>query len=188
MSVRKTPELTYDLVDSLFYCDPGEGKVYSKVNRGSVKIDDECGVIIYNLNRRIPQKYWKINFSENGVRYREKRSKIIFILVFKRLPNKGLVLDHINGDSLDDSILNLQEIIYGLNCIKSVNYNRKHLLPRNVYYEHEKYVVKISRNKKWIYRKSWENLEEATIDAQRVRDEFNQTNFSNFIYDIPEIG
>ena len=182
---RKKPELTYELIDSLFYSDPIEGKIYSKVKRGiskwTLNVGDECGCMSMVGSRR-KTVYWTVGFTVGKIKYIERRSKLMFILHHKRLPQSGWDIDHINGNTLDDSLNNLQEIPRSLNRIKGVNN------PRNVVYnkQYGNYRVKFSRNKQHLYFKIWDTLEEATADAQRWRDEYNKTNFPEFVCDIPQ--
>lgn len=81
--------------------------------------------------------YWRINMGQRGrpgkvagfprvvkgecrwyiQLYGDKyfRSRLIFAMYFSRWPAEGLVIDHVDGDTLNDDIRNLREVTQKIN-------------------------------------------------------------------------
>jgi len=80
------------------------------------------------------KKYWIVSIKSKYV----FRAKAIFYAYYGRVPT--LVLDHINGDSLDDRISNLREVTLEQNNwnTKTTARTRRGGLPRGVYREKDK--------------------------------------------------
>jgi hypothetical protein len=78
-----------------FYCT--NGVVYWRKNYKRFKFGDLAGCVTGS-------GYWYIEFK--NIRY--PRSRIIWCLNNNRWPDEGVVIDHINRDKLDDSIINLR--------------------------------------------------------------------------------
>lgn len=98
---------TRDL-EEMFLLNRSEGKLYwkqiSKYHKG--KLNKEAGTLVDNGKRG---KYWVVRIDRKPY----KRSHIVYALVNGRWASP--MVDHINGNSLDDRPENLREADYRLN-------------------------------------------------------------------------
>lgn len=190
---RIRPEPTFEYINSLFHYDPLEGKVYSKVKRGrngnDVNVGDEVGRFLKRVKRKGDKGtiYCYINLPRNlDKTTQERRTKIIFILMTGRTPKEGFIIDHKDGNTINDKWDNLQEIQQSLNCIKAVNRKRKYDLPRNIELtKYGKFKVNIGREKKKIYLGTYNTLNEAQIVLDNFIKKYNSENYSESCCSVP---
>lgn len=141
-------------INNAFYFDLDKGIMYWKnVSKYHSGLN---GTIAGNVTRSRKDKlYWVISF--NGKKY--KRSRLIYLFVNKRLPIP--CVDHINGDSLDDRPINLREVTVTQNNWNHKGRKKKTDLPMGVRTNGNKYVARISHNKKQITIGTFNNLQDA---------------------------
>jgi len=114
------------------------------------------------------ESYYKISCGRNQKIYEHRA---IWFLTHGRWPE---VIDHINGNRLDNRLENLRECTPKENARnRNVNQqNRKHPLPRNVYkQEGGRFKVLISVEGKAKHLASFTTVEEAARFAEQVRKE-----------------
>lgn len=115
--------------------------------------------------------YWDINF--NG--WRVKRSRLIYYAFHSRPPEK--ILDHRNGDSLDDRPHNLREVSHAQNVWNVKTIKKQRDLPVGVNRKKKRFTAHISHNNKPIYLGLFKTPEEASSAYQKKRQEI-RGNFS----------
>ena len=111
---RKQGELCYDPENGRLYKKYANGKVYylrdkTKSNWGGVD----------------PREYYTYSFCSDGKCKRKYAHRIIWEMHFGEIP-KGMVIDHINGDTLDNRLKNLRMVTTQQNTHNRVgsNYDR----------------------------------------------------------------
>ena len=112
---------------SAFTADFKIGRLYwrSPPKNHAQRRGDEAGFI--NIGKGNNKNYWQIRCFGRTF----KRGRIIFLMAYGHWPSP--VLDHINGDSLDDRLSNLRECNFSQNVMNSRARTRSHNLPRGVY-------------------------------------------------------
>ncbi len=111
-----------------FYADMKAGRIFWKKTGYNKKqfVGKEAGGISSSGLTKMP--YWYVSLG--GVIY--KRAHVIYWLANHKMPSP--MVDHIDNNSLNDSIDNLREVNATENMHnKSGNKKRKHSLPENVY-------------------------------------------------------
>lgn len=94
-------------LDDLFIYDDG-----LLINRISKSSRMQSGQIAGMLDARTGRAYIRIN----EVRY--QRSILVWAMHNGKLPAKGMVIDHINGNPNDDRIENLREVSQSINLFE----------------------------------------------------------------------
>lgn len=128
--------------------DPIEGKLFwkapSKFHKGL--IGKEAGQVLRCERKNRPCAYWVVQV--NNCLYR--RSHIVFASVFGRWPTQ---IDHINRDSLEDSIYNLREATTAQNSRNQRPHTKASPLPPGVRSLNGKtFQARIALNGKTFYR------------------------------------
>ena len=122
--------------------------------------------------RRTRKEYWVVRINKKGY----KRSHIIFWKKHGRMPKK--VIDHINGDSLDDRSENLREVSCQINSQnRRIGYNGRRL-PIGVRKGYvgqsgicKSFQARIIHNGKMIHLGSYNTPEEASKEYLSKREE-----------------
>jgi hypothetical protein len=145
--------ITKQLLDNLFTIDIENGifiwKNPSKYHLGLK--GKEAGLSQPSRNK----SYWVIKI--NNKKY--KRARLLFFYVYGYFPSP--CIDHINGNSLDDSIKNLRQASILENCWNHKTRKKKSDLPMGIRLSNGKYVARISFKKKTIHIGTFDNLKDA---------------------------
>ena len=143
------------------------GELRWRVKRGRVAAGQRAGCLG-------PDGYRRLGVTVDGKRDVCLEHLIIFVMVKGRLPRKGMVVDHVNGDRSDNRWRNLQEITFAENVGRAPfpKIAAKRSLPRNVSRDKYpgKYCVQIGR-KPYKRNKHGLTLFEATCLALEWRAE-----------------
>lgn len=83
-------------------------------------------------------------------------------------PPDGLVVDHINGDRLDNRRSNLRVVTHGQNQINSESRPM-----RNIEFSNGSYCVRLGVNKKRIYIGRYKDLEDAKIARDKAAKKYH---------------
>lgn len=149
-------------------------KQLSKNNKKSDLIGKEAGTIVDVSKNGYNYKYVGIRI--NKKRYR--RSVLVFCLFNKRFPKINNVIDHINGNPIDDRIENLRECTASQNMgnilLKKKKTFNKNNYPIGIYKiekgKYLKYSYRFNYKNKEIY-KSFKTLKEAKKEYINKRKE-----------------
>ena len=111
MKTRKLPDLVF--LNELFEYDPLSGKLTDSISGGEVGWLDKSGYRIV----RVKKKCYKVH-------------RICFYMFHKRDPGKK-VIDHINGDKADNSIVNLRAVSHRENLSNTPKARKTKPRPKN---------------------------------------------------------
>lgn len=137
-------DLSKDVFDKYFSCDPEEGALYCNTPFGNKKCGERIG-------GKADGGYLKVWFKGKNIRVH----RIIWILVKGEIP-PSLVIDHIDGDKLNNRVSNLRL------CTQSQNTLNRRMHSNNASGLKGVYFNDSSRNKKkWIAQIS--------IDKKKIR-------------------
>lgn len=147
-------KLTIDLQTGIFYWK-NPPKFHSEL----------IGKVAGNKQKTNNKSYWVIKI--NAKKY--KRSRLVFLYLNKKFPNH--CIDHINGDSLDDRPENLREVTVTQNAWNHKGRKKSTNLPMGIRFQSNKYVARISCNKKSITIGKFDKLEDAHLAYINKRKE-----------------
>lgn len=99
-----------------------------------------------------------------------KRSRVIFHMANGRWPTPAL--DHIDGDSLNDALVNLRECSLSENAANSSRKTRSTALPRGVYLTRQgRYLARLTVRGKTANLGTFDTPEDAQAAHERARKE-----------------
>lgn len=114
---------------------------------------------------RSGKKYWIIKI--NSIPY--KRAYLVFTVVNGKWPDN--IIDHIDGDSLNDKPENLRDATTLQNAWNHKTRSKKSPLPMGVRYQFGKFHARIACEKKQIYLGAFSTAEEASSAYVEKRKE-----------------
>lgn len=153
-----------ELIEYSFDFDLENGKIYWKnVSKHHNRLNGkEAGMARKGKGDKY---YWVIKL--NGKAY--KRSRLIYFYIHGRFPSP--CIDHINGNSLDDRPSNLREATVTQNSWNHKGRKKKSDLPMGIRKQCNKYIARISYNKKQIIIGSFDDIETANAAYKNKRIE-----------------
>lgn len=163
--MKRHPPLTKELIESILDVDVIEGKCFWKnvSKHHSEKNGKEAGCVCRGDHG---QSYWIIRIGRVGY----KRSYLVFVVGTGRWPN--IMLDHINGNSLEDSLLNLREATVTQNAWNHRTRKKKATTPMGVrQIPSGRFTARIAFNKKQICVGTFDTAAEAFVAYQQKRKE-----------------
>lgn len=125
--------------NSVFELDEDTGSLFWKAppKNHAEKLGAEAGFL--NVGKGKNKSYWHVRAFGRTF----KRSRVIFHMIHGRWPTP--LVDHKNGNSLDDRPSNLREGTYSQNSANSRNKIRSYELPRGVYSTRQgKFMAKLT--------------------------------------------
>lgn len=149
--------LTKERLEFLFAADLQRGRLYwrnvSKYH--AEKVGQEAGCPVRNHCNKF---YWVVTI--DGRKY--KRAHLIFCLAYGRFPSP--MVDHKNGDSLNDAISNLRNATVTQNAWNHKTRKRRIALPMGVRFSkrnHNRFEARISFHGKQIALGTFDSVEHA---------------------------
>lgn len=110
----KVISLDFDLLNKHFYVDKTSKsglRLKSKsIRNTSNEIDDEVGTISTANHEK---QYWRVKLESKGY----SAHRIVYLLTYGTL-DSNKVINHVDGNGLNNKIENLEEIPQSLNCLK----------------------------------------------------------------------
>ncbi|WP_110877309.1 HNH endonuclease [Franconibacter helveticus] len=170
-------DLSKDVVDRYFSYDPKSGVLYCKTPFGNKKCGDRIG-------GKADGGYLKVRFKGKNIRLH----RIIWILVNGEIPS-SLVVDHIDGDKLNNRISNLRLCTQNQNTLNRRVHSNNASGFKGVYYNDsprnkKKWIAQISIDKRKIRLGRFYTKEEAH-EAYVVASKKYHGEFSSFSKSIP---
>lgn len=127
-------------------------------------IGKEAGSI--GISKR--NKYKCCMIEINGTKY--KIARLAFLYMIGIWPTK--YMDHINGDSADNRWINLREVSATANAQNCSTKHKRTNLPMGVKKQGERYLARITVNKKSICLGTYSSPEEAHNEYMKARREY----------------
>ena len=112
--------------------------------------------------------HWRVRYTRKLNNYYAETGKGKNRLILHRLLTNcpdGLVVDHINHNTIDNRKCNLKVCTYGENMINRYTFKNNKLGEKNISYKQNRYCVRFFRDKKEIYIGSFATLK-AAIDSR----------------------
>ena len=132
---------------------------------------DNCGYVII-LNKKNGYRGWVVNILYNKKQCLPLCSRIIFLLANGYL-TKGKEIDHIDGNPLNNRVENLREATSSQNSCNAKTQKNNTSGHKGILWDkkREKWLVRITLEKKHFYLGRYENLEEAiqVVMSERAR-------------------
>ena len=159
--MNKYDLISQELLHEIF--EYRDGNLYwKKASNHKVKLDRKAGSISDTGYLRVGLfgKHFRIH-------------RLIYLMFHGHLPK---ILDHINGNKLDNRIENLRPATYSQNCSNSVKQKRNTSGIKNVYWSKKirKWTVIIGSYNKLKYFGSYASIEEAADVAKQKRTELHK--------------
>jgi len=153
--------LPYELAVTLWEYDSSTGIITWKINKGSARVGDIAGCPATSGYRQ--------------VRYRQRlyyAHRLAWLLYYKRWPDSTLVIDHIDGNKINNKIENLRECTIRQNKQNSTLYKNNALGIKGVRFiaERNSYVARIYLKGQAIFLGYFRTAEEAR-DAYNIKAE-----------------
>lgn len=160
------------LLENSFEFDLENGKLYWKnVSKHHNQLKGkEAGYAVKNKNNKF---YWVIKLNNKVY----KRGRLIYFCINNDFPFP--CIDHINGNSLDDRPINLRQATITQNNWNHRGRKKKTNLPMGIRTNNNKFVARISHNKKQITIGTFDNLNDAKKAYMEKRIEL-YGNFSGY--------
>ena len=127
-----------------------------------------------NKGKKCEKHYWKLDlFDEDGVKHKLKLSRLVAKTWIPN-PNEKIFVDHISGDTLDDSLENLRWATSNENCHnRTVNRNNISTGIKNISLRSNgTYRVRVMSDGK-TYGKTVKSIEEAIELAKTLREKYH---------------
>lgn len=161
---HKEEELTREFVQSMFSVDVTNGRVFwvAPPKNHPRLANSEAGGPRHSKTNK---SYWVIKFGRVAVR----RGRLIFFMRHGRWPMP--CLDHVDGNSLNDSIANLREATIQQNAMNHKSRAKASPLPMGVRAVRGKFQARIAINKKTIYLSGFGCAESAGMAYEQKRKE-----------------
>lgn len=172
-------ELSFDYLNEWFYIDPGcpSGLRWKKQQHRSKKYaGDQAGSI---LTKETGKKYWQIKLNRKVY----KVHRIVYVLHTGAI-EQDLVIDHIDGNSLNNKVENLRLVTHFVNCLnKSVSRNKE--LPQKWVKETDNmfYAAFEIRGKVYNFRTKKEDHESRDVALKFITNLVEETR-NNLISEI----
>jgi hypothetical protein len=116
---------------------------------------------------------WRVNLTYNGVPKLYYVHRIIFYIKHGFLDDNK-VIDHINGNPLDNRVRNLRQVTFSQNSFNSKLNKKNKLKCKNIYLLKDgTYLVRLTINKKNIYIGKYTNLKDAKKAARKARIKYH---------------
>jgi hypothetical protein len=127
--------------NTVFAADYETGKIFWKEPPKNHAEKRGCEAGYINIGKGKNKNYWQVRAFGRTF----KRSRVMFHMAYGRWPIPSV--DHINGDSLDDRLVNLRECNHSQNTANTPNRTRQLFLPRGVYLSRKgRYIARITAN------------------------------------------
>lgn len=153
--------MNQEYLKKLFYYD--DGWLYWKEDRGPKKVKDKkAGSIVKTTG------YWRVCIDNKSYALH----RLIFLYHHGNLPSH---LDHINGNILDNRIENLRPASLSQNCHNSRRYKNSKSGVKGVFWapSKNKWIARIRMNRKNVFLKYCDTLEEATMCVRQAREKYH---------------
>ena len=116
---------------------------------------------------------WRVCLTYGGISKLYYVHRIIFYIKYGILDDSK-VIDHINGNPLDNRIKNLRQVTPSQNCYNSKTNKKNKLKCKNIYLgKNGKYFVKLQINNKDVYLGQYTNLKDAKKAAKEARIKYH---------------
>lgn len=155
--------MNQDYLKELFYYK--DGALYWKVNTGAKRvIGKRAGCLSKSVG------YWKVKIHKKEYRLH----RLIFLYHHDYLPD-SVDIDHIDGNKTNNRIENLRLATRSQNCYNSKKRKNNKSGVKNVYWcsHSKKWVGRIRANKKIVFSRYYNTVEEAAKAIEKVRHKYH---------------
>jgi len=170
----------------------GYEKLYQVSNLGNVKsLNYNKKKIIQDLKQSVNNKGYLFVFLCNKTKpKRFYAHQLVAISFLNHIPKKGIVVDHIDGNPLNNNLNNLQIITHRENVSKSLKHNHTNT---GIRIKNGKYSVHIKIENVDYYLGRYETLELAKLEYKNVLKEYEENkilpkNYVDFYSNIKGIS
>tara|TARA_B100000035_G_C20759644_1_gene447732 strand:+ start:29 stop:646 length:618 start_codon:yes stop_codon:yes gene_type:complete len=157
------PELSVEILEELFDYDPLTGFVTFKYRpRKYFNVDGSYNNFNLNYKGKRVGSLTKAGFRNIRIFYKSYyEHRVIWALYYKKWPPKGMVIDHINGDSADNRIDNLRLVTYKENSRNTKIASNNKSGVTGVTQRKNRWISNITNNGKLLYLGSFSNFDDA---------------------------